>query len=90
MKLPVVALASLALFATAAQAENTGLRAGVLLSTADGHRLGRIEDLTGPENAPTTARIIRDDHFIYVPVSTISQVDKSHFTTSLSYKDATK
>ena len=89
MKFRALALASFALVAAgAAHAETAtpGLRAGVSLMTADGRRLGIIEDMTTGQDGAPVARLIRDDRFLYVPTATISQVDKSHFTTSLTYK----
>ncbi len=64
------------------------LKSGVMLKSADGRRLGFVDTVdTGKDGAPLSAQVIIGQRVIHVPASTITAIDKSHFTTSLSYKD---
>jgi hypothetical protein len=49
------------------------IESGVLLTTSDGKRLGRISRvLTDASKAPVAATVIVDDHFVRIPVSTLT------------------
>ena len=92
----VIAMACALTFDAAATAQSAApadvpLRSGASLKSADGKRLGVIDTImNGPDGKPQTAEVINDLTMIYIPVSTITAVDKSHFATSLTYAAATK
>jgi hypothetical protein len=73
--------------APAAEATNFPLRSGATLKSADGHRIGFIDQVTMQGGQPFAAQVILDSRIVNIPASTITAVDKTHFTTSLSYKD---
>jgi hypothetical protein len=63
------------------------LKSGGMLRSADGHRIGAIDAVdTGKDGTPITAQVIVDQHIVRIPAATITSTDKSHFTTSLTYK----
>jgi hypothetical protein len=60
----------------------------VIIKTADGRRVGYIEAIdTDHQGTQTAAQVIYDSRIIHIPASTISAVDKNHYTTSLTTKD---
>ena len=60
------------------------LKAGALLQSSDGKRLGLIERVqTAKDGTPVTASLILDSRFVYVPAATIS-ASGSGFVTSLT------
>ena len=71
----------------AAAAASFPLRSGATLKSADGHRIGFIDQVTMQGGQPLAAQVILDSRIVNIPASTITAVDKTHFTTSLSYKD---
>ncbi|MBV9840073.1 MAG: hypothetical protein JOY99_00815 [Sphingomonadaceae bacterium] len=91
-KLLIAAMSATSLlFGGAALAQDAAafpLHAGVTIRSSDGHRLGFVDQVfTGSDGQPTAAQVIVDDRLVNIPVSTIKPVDKTHFTTSLSYKE---
>jgi hypothetical protein len=66
------------------------LKAGALVKSSDGKRVGRIERIvTAKDGSPISASIILDSRFVYVPVSTISASTEG-FVTSLSRAEVRK
>lgn len=64
------------------------LKAGGMLKSADGHRVGFVDALdTAKDGSALGAQVIVGSRVVHVPASTITVTDKSHFTTSLSYKE---
>lgn len=64
------------------------INVGAFLKTADGKRAGQIFSIDKANDGSVTgaALIGANSTLVHVPVSTITAVDKSHFTTSLTYK----
>lgn len=74
----------------AAPAPAVAVKAGSLLKTSDGKRVGRIERvIAGKDGTPVSASVIFDSRFVYVPYSTISATDAG-VVTSLSYAEVRK
>ncbi|WP_454882504.1 hypothetical protein [Sphingomonas oryzagri] len=66
------------------------VKAGRMLSSSDGHRLGRIDQLDkGPDGTPVTAELFSDQGVLYVPVSTLSSTNGTSFVTSMTYAQVT-
>lgn len=66
------------------------LKAGALLLSSDGKRIGRIERVVkGSDGAAVSAAVIVDSRFVYVPASTISSVERG-FSTSLTRVEVRK
>jgi hypothetical protein len=92
----IIALACVFAFDTAAMAQTVApstlpLRSGALIKSADGKRLGSIDAIVnGPDGKPQTAEVINELSMLYIPASTITAVDKSHFVTSLTYSAVIK
>jgi len=95
-----VAMLSAVTLSTGASAEDApsavaaatapSLKAGALLKSSDGKRIGRIERVvTAKDGSPVSASIILDSRFIYVPISTISASDAG-LVTSLSRTEVRK
>lgn len=64
------------------------IKSGAMLRSADGHRIGFIDAVdTGKDGTPVAAQVIVDQRIVRVPAGTITSTDKSHFTTSLTFKD---
>lgn len=61
---------------------------GAFLRTSDGKRAGHIFSIDkAADGSITGAALIGDNStLVHVPIATISTVDKSHFTTSMTYK----
>jgi hypothetical protein len=94
-----VALAALILAPVAAQAQDAAapaaattpaaIRPGTFLKTSDGKRAGQIFSVDkGADGSVAGAALIGSNStLVHVPISTITAVDKTHFTTTMSYKD---
>jgi hypothetical protein len=66
------------------------LKAGALLLSSDGKRIGRIERVVkSADGTPVSVSLIADSRFIYVPASTISPSEKG-FSTSLTRAEVRK
>jgi sporulation protein YlmC with PRC-barrel domain len=60
---------------------------GSVITTSDGKRLGRIDDIhQATKREAASVGIIYDGHFVFVPVSTLTAGDQG-YTTSLSLKE---
>ena len=85
-----IALA-VALSPVVAQAQDApaAITAGAFLRTADGKRAGQIFSVDkASDGAITGAALIGPNSvLVHVPIATITAVDKSHFTTSMNYRD---
>jgi hypothetical protein len=67
------------------------VKVGRLLSTSDGRRLGRIDQVDkGADGAPVTVQLFSQNGILYVPVSTISAGSGTSLVTSKSYAEVTK
>lgn len=95
MKLLILSAAALAIAAPAAAfAENAAAPAasvtpklGATITTSDGKRLGRVDDIhSATKNEAASVGVIYDGRFVFVPVSTLTATDKG-YTTSLSLKE---
>jgi len=82
---PVAALAQDA----APAAAPVEVRPGNLLRTADGKRAGAIFSLDKAADGSVAgvALIGPNSTLVHVPIATITAVDKTHFTTSMTYKE---
>jgi hypothetical protein len=74
--------------APAAAASSAAITPGAFLKTADGRRAGQIFSVDKASDGSITgaALIGSNSTLVHVPASTITAVDKSHFSTSLTYK----
>lgn len=64
------------------------LRSGMLLTSVDGRRIGRIESLVGDKSAPSAVKVIKDLKMVVIPTATLTAGDSaSHIVTSLKYSD---
>jgi len=89
----------LALSPVAASAQDTppaapaaapaAIAAGAFLRTADGKRAGQIFSVDKAADGSITgaALIGPNSTLVHVPIATITAVDKSHFNTSMNYRD---
>jgi len=60
------------------------VKAGAILTSAEGRKVGRIERIVkAKDGTPLSASVILDSRFVFVPVSTISAKEKG-FSTSLT------
>jgi len=90
---PVVAQAQIqaqdAPAAAPAAAAAAAITPGAFLRTADGKRAGQIFSVDKAADGSITgaALIGPNSILVHVPISTITAVDKSHFTTSMKYRD---
>ncbi len=86
---PVAAFAQDAAPAAAAAATPVQIARGAFLRTADGKRAGQVFSVDKANDGTITgvALIGSNSTLVHVPISTITAVDKTHFTTSLTYKD---
>ena len=74
--------------AMAAQDQQLDLRPGMLLVSAEGRRVGRIDSVVGDEAAPTAIKVIKGMKIVTVPANTLSPDEESgRVMTSLSYRD---
>lgn len=67
-------------------AQAPALKAGQLVTSADGKRIGRIYELDKKDGAVTGVSIIRDSRIVHIAASTLSPTDKG-VTTTLSAAD---
>ena len=93
-----VAIAAVALLVSPAAIAETSdapaavveLKAGKLLTSSDGKRIGRIERvIEAADGAPVSVSLIVDSRFVYVPASTITASAKG-FSTSLTRAEVRK
>ena len=69
----------------------TVVKAGRMLSSSDGRRLGRIDQLDkGPDGTPVTAELFSDQGILYIPVATLSSPNGTSFVTSMTYAEVMK
>jgi len=85
----VLPLALIAMPAIAqAQDVVASLARGVLVVTAEGRRVGVIDSLIGPKDAPEAVKVVMETRVVKVPVSTLSASDKKgRVVTSMAYRD---
>lgn len=60
---------------------------GVLIVSADGRRVGRVETISGPHDAPVAVTVIKDDQFATIPAATLSAGDHGRVLTTLKYSE---
>jgi len=74
---------------SAPAAAPAAITAGAFLRTADGKRAGQIFSVDkASDGAITGAALIGPNSvLVHVPIATITAVDKSHFATSMTYRD---
>jgi hypothetical protein len=74
--------------ASAPASSPAAITVGAFLKTADGKRAGQIFSLDKAADGSigSAALIGPNSVLVHVPISTITAVDKSHFMTSLTYK----
>lgn len=75
--------------APAAPAAPAAIKEGVVVFSAEGRRIGRIDRIKSAEGAPTAVSIIYNGRFIYIPVSTLTAGDRG-LTSSLSKAELNK
>jgi hypothetical protein len=85
----LLALAAAVVFSgSAAMAEVAVPKAGALVRSSDGKRIGRVDRIvTGQDGQPVSASVIYDSRFVYIPVSTLTVAEDGRMTTSLSRKE---
>jgi hypothetical protein len=67
------------------------VKEGRMLSSSDGRRLGRIDQLDkGPDGTPVTAELFSDQGILYIPVATLSSPNGTSFVTSMTYAEVMK
>ena len=79
---PVLAQSSTA--PTVSAPTTASIKKGVMLFSADGRRIGRVDNVRGD-----SVGIIYEGHFITIPVSTLTAADRG-FTTTLTHADVNK
>ena len=86
-------LASPALAQTAAPAAATpaaaalDLHPGYVVVSSDGHRVGELDRVNGPKDAPVSISVVTDTAIVTIPVSTLSAgSSKGMLVTSLTYR----
>jgi hypothetical protein len=72
-----------------AQAAAPAIKAGIMVVSADGKRVGRIYDVHKKDGAITAVSIIRDSRIIHINASTLSPSEKG-LTTTMSSADIAK
>ena len=88
MRKLVIALAFTAALAGPALSQPaTSPKAGMVLLSSDGKRIGRIERIVGSTGQAQMVSVIYDSRFIYVPLSTLTLGEDGRATTSLSRKE---
>lgn len=74
----------------AAGAQTPELKSHMMITSADGARVGKIEYLVkGEDGAPTAAKVIIDGRFVSIPVSSLTTSEKG-VTTSLTKNEVRK
>ncbi|MEZ5744748.1 MAG: hypothetical protein R3D89_13770 [Sphingomonadaceae bacterium] len=66
------------------------LRAGQMVYSADGSRIGRIYAVVGEKDAPEAIRIIVDSQMVVIPADTLSPGEKSSRTVTSLDKNELK
>lgn len=85
-----LAMAASVVAAIPAVAAETELKSHMMITSADGARVGKIEYLVkGEDGAPTAAKVIVDGRFVSIPVSSLTTSDKG-VTTSLTKNEVRK
>jgi hypothetical protein len=86
---PIAAQAQDAPAAPPAAAAPAAITAGAFLRSADGKRAGQIFSVDKAADGTITgaALIGPNSVLVHVPIATITAVDRSHFATSLTYRD---
>ena len=73
-----------------APASTDAIKAGAVVTTSDGRRLGRIERVeNSTDGQPASVRLIYDSRFVNIPASTISAGGKG-LVTSLTKAEVRK
>ena len=72
-----------------AQAATLVAKPGMLVTSSDGKRIGRIYDVEKSGGAVSTIVIIRDSQLLRIPASTLTAADKG-LVTSMSNADLKK
>ena len=76
--------------AVLAQAAAANVKAGMMVTSSDGKRIGRVYDVDkAKDGTVNSVSIIRDSRLIHVSASTLSSTDKG-LTTSLTRADVAK
>ncbi|SFR91276.1 hypothetical protein [Sphingomonas jatrophae] len=84
----MLTLAAIAAISGSAAIAQTAPKAGNVIVSSDGKRIGRIDRIVNDAaGQPSTASVIFDSHFVYVPVSTLTVAENGRATTSLSRKE---
>lgn len=60
---------------------------GMLIVSADGRRVGRIDSVVGSSVTPTAVTVIKDDKFATILASTLSSGDHGRIMTSMKYNE---
>jgi len=64
------------------------LRSGVLVVTSSGRRVGLIDRVVGPNDAPTAVKVIKEMQIVQIPVATLTASGvKGRVITSMAYSD---
>jgi len=73
----------------ASAAAPAAITAGAFLRSADGKRAGQIFSVDKAADGSITgaALIGPNSTLVHVPIATITAVDKTHFATSMNYRD---
>jgi len=80
--------AAVTVIGTPAVAEVAAPKAGTMILSADGKRIGRIDRIiTNKDGQAVSASVIYNSRFVYVPVSTLTVGEDGRATTSLSRKE---
>lgn len=75
---------------TVASTSADAIKAGAVVTTSDGRRLGRIERVeNSADGQPATVKLIYDSRFVSIPTSTISAAGKG-LVTSLTKAEVRK
>jgi hypothetical protein len=87
-KIILLLAVSLSTVSTPVLAQSAGMpKAGTLLVTADGKRVGRIDRIVVDRaGQPVSAAVIVDTRFVYVPVTTLNAGEEGRAVTSLTRK----
>ena len=87
----IAAVSSALLMAAMAPAQMASMmKAGSVVTTADGKRIGRVDRvITDSTGNPTSISLIYSDHFVRIPASTVS-TGADGLTTTLTRADVSK
>ena len=88
MRILIIALAfTAALTEPAFSQPAIGPKAGMILLSSDGKRIGRIERIVGSAGQAQMVSVIYDSRFVYLPLSTLTLGEDGRATTSLTRKE---